>query len=355
MKEAACINAFWKVEGASYAKMDLIKTHFGSFDYVWNKAKDGELKLLGIGFAENILRARRLFDPENELRKLWSKDIFLIDRNSDEYPEPLKQIDKAPFLLYRKGEALKNYKLLVAIVGMRKSTMNGEKIAFNLTKKLAEYGVNVISGLAFGIDGAAQAGAVFAKVPTIGVLASGIDKITPSSHTDLARRILESGGTILSEYPDTTEGMKFRFVERNRIISALAQAVVVVEAAEKSGALITAKYGLDQGKEVLAFPGDPGKIQSKGCNNLIKNGEAHLVENCEDIIEHLKTIGYLKNKPKQLDFISSTIISMLENKMSVEEIAGKAQISHQDLLCKLSELEITGRIRKVDLLNWQAI
>lgn len=356
MKEAAYINAFWKVEGSSYAKMELIEKTFGNFEYAWIRAKDRELKLLGMSFSENILKARRIFDPEKQLEKLWREDIFLIDRNSDEYPEPLKHIDKAPFLLYRRGMDLKSYKLLVAIVGMRKSTMNGEKIAFNLSKKLADYGVNVISGLAFGIDGAAQAGAVFAKVPTIGVLASGIDKITPSSHTDLARRILEGGGTILSEYPDTTVGMKFRFVERNRIISALAKAVIVIEAAEKSGALITAKYGLEQGKEVLAFPGDPGKIQSRGCNNLIKKGEAHLVENCDDIIEHLDAIGYLRNKPKQLDVISSIILSMLsKKKMSTEEIAGNAQIPHEDLLCKLSELEIIGKIKKVDLLNWQAV
>lgn len=284
MTEADFIHAFWKTSGCTYNKLSLIEGKFGCFSYAWERASKAELNFLDEQFVENICKTRRELNIENERQKLWEKDIFLVHRDSKEFPDDLKHIDKSPFMLYRKGARLDSYGLLVAIVGMRKSSILGEKNAFNLTKSLSIRGVQVVSGLAFGIDGAAQAGAVFSKVPTIGVLASGIDKITPGSHTDLAKKILECGGTIVSEYPETADGMKYRFVERNRIISGLAKAVVIVEADIKSGALITAKYALEQGREVLAFPGDAGKIQSRGCNQLIKKGEAQLIENYKDIL-----------------------------------------------------------------------
>ena len=210
-----------------------------------------------------------------------------ISINNSEYPEQLRNIYEPPHKLYILGnkEILKQKG--IAIVGSRKATEYGKKIAFNISRELSINGINIISGLAIGIDSYAHLGNLNQNIgKTIAVLGSGIDKIYPKENIELAKKIIQSKGCIISEYPAGTKASKLNFPQRNRIISGISKGVLVVEANEKSGALITADFAIEQGREVFAVPGDITKEQSKGCNLLIKDG-AKIVLSSKDILEEI--------------------------------------------------------------------
>ena len=208
-----------------------------------------------------------------------------ISIESKDYPKQLKEIYEPPLKLYILGnkELLKDKG--IAIVGARKATEYGRKVAEQISKQLSECGINVISGLALGIDTYAHLGTLQENCigKTIAVLGSGLDKIYPKENINLAKQIIKSGGCIISEYPIGTKPEKLHFPQRNRIISGLSQGVLVVEARERSGALITADFALEQGRDVFAVPGDINKENSKGTNDLIKQG-ARIVTSYMDII-----------------------------------------------------------------------
>ena len=208
--------------------------------------------------------------------------IQTITINDRSYPEQLKEIYDAPKVLYVIGnkEILGNTG--IAIVGCRDNTKYGELIAKNLGYNLAKNNINVISGLAKGIDSFGHIGAIYARGKTIAVLGNGIDTIYPKENIEIAKKIIEYGGCIISEYPIGSKIERINFPARNRIISGLSKGVVIVEAKEKSGALITADFALEQGRDVFAVPGNINSEQSIGTNNLIKDG-AIPVTNYKDI------------------------------------------------------------------------
>ncbi len=207
-----------------------------------------------------------------------------IPINSKEYPEKLKKIYDPPQKLYVLGNKNLLNQKGVAIVGSRKATPYGKKVAYNLAKELSGNGLIVISGLALGIDSYAHIGAL--KKGTIAVLGSGIDNIYPKENIELAREIIRNNGCIISEYSKGVKPERLHFPQRNRIISGLSEGVVVVEATKKSGALITAEFASEQGKEVFAVPGDIDREQSEGTNILIQDG-AILVTSSKNIIENI--------------------------------------------------------------------
>ena len=204
--------------------------------------------------------------------------------NQEEYPIKLREIYDAPQKIYVLGNKELLNKKGVAIVGSRKATEYGKKVAYEISKGLSEKEIVIISGLAEGIDTYAHIGAL--NGGTIAVLGSGIDNIYPKTNIELARKIIKKDGCIISEYPLGTNPEKLHFPQRNRIISGLAEGVLVVEASKKSGALITAEFALEQGKDVFAVPGDINKRESEGTNKLIQDG-AYLVTSCREIIECL--------------------------------------------------------------------
>ena len=208
-----------------------------------------------------------------------------INIGNKDYPEQLRNIYDPPLRLYVLGnkEILKEKG--IAVVGTRNPTEYGKKVAIQFAKQLSEKGINIISGLAVGIDTCAHLGnlQVYNKAKTIAVLGNGLDEIYPKENINLAKQIIKSGGCIISEYPIGTKPEKLHFPQRNRIISGLSKGVLVIEAREKSGSLITADFALEQGKEVFAVPGDMGKLTSVGTNNLIKQG-AKLVTKYEEIL-----------------------------------------------------------------------
>ena len=210
------------------------------------------------------------------------EEIFIENK---EYPEQLRNIYDPPLKLYVLGNKQILNQKGIAIVGTRKATEYGKKVAFQFAKELCKKGINIISGLALGIDTYAHMGALQPECTgkTIAVLGSGLDEIYPKENIDLAKQIIKSGGCIISEYSIGTKPEKLNFPQRNRIISGLSEGVLVVEAGEKSGSLITADFALEQGREVFAVPGNISSNVSIGTNNLIKQG-AKLVTCCEEIL-----------------------------------------------------------------------
>lgn len=211
-----------------------------------------------------------------------------INIGNEDYPEQLRNIYDPPLRLYVLGNKAILKEKGIAVVGTRNPTEYGKKVAIQFAKQLSEKGVNIISGLAVGIDTCAHLGnlQVYNKAKTIAVLGSGIDEIYPKENINLAKQIIKSGGCIISEYPIGTKPKKLHFPQRNRIISGLSNGVLVIEAKEKSGSLITVDFALEQGKEVFAVPGDVGKLTSVGTNNLIKQG-AKLITNYEEILDEI--------------------------------------------------------------------
>jgi len=207
--------------------------------------------------------------------------LTIKDKN---YPELLKKIYDPPSKLYVSGELKKEEKYPLAIVGTRRISNYGQQTTRLFAEALAEAGITIISGLALGVDGLAHRIALEKKARTIAVLGSGLNIIYPSAHQKLAQEILVSGGAVISEYSPNTSPTKKTFPARNRIVSGLSLGVLVIEAPRKSGALITARTAIEQGREVFVVPGRINDLNSEGCNYLIKMG-AHLVTSPEEIIE----------------------------------------------------------------------
>ncbi len=232
----------------------------------------------------------KILSKENKTRTLSFSDKG--------YPTNLKYIYDPPPTLYVKGNILPEDNIAIAIIGSRRATYYGLKNAENLSFELAAGGITIISGLARGVDSAAHRGALKAGGRTIAVLGSGLNIIYPPENEKLAREILQCGA-VISEFPQGTAPLRQNFPRRNRIISGLSLGVVVVEAAKRSGALITANLALEQGREVFALPGKIDSFTSRGTHDLIKQG-AKLVESAEDIIEELEPLKSCQINQKRI-------------------------------------------------------
>lgn len=216
-----------------------------------------------------------------------NKKIKTIKINDKEYPKKLKQLENPPKQIYVLGDSSILNNFSIAIVGCRLCSDYGKKMAQSIAYNLAKYDINVISGLAMGIDTNAHIGCLMNKGKTIAVVAHGLDMIYPTQNIDLANEIIENGGAIISEYPVGVTPKKENFPARNRLISGLSDGVVVIEAKERSGALITVECALEQGKDVFAVPGNINSVNSIGTNNLIKEG-AKITTCVNDILEEYK-------------------------------------------------------------------
>ena len=213
-------------------------------------------------------------------------EIFQINLSDYAYLRDLPHIPDPPKKLFIRGKLPAKRVKTVAIVGTRKPSAYGHEIATKIASECAKNGIVVVSGLALGIDSIAHRAAIDSGGKTIAVLANGVDKIYPRSHEDLGQKILQTNGVILSEYPNNTPARPWQFLARNRIVSGLADAVVIIEAASRSGTLSTANHALDQGKEIFAVPGNITSPLSAGCNQLIKNG-ANPLTSVEDLLDFL--------------------------------------------------------------------
>ena len=213
-------------------------------------------------------------------------EIFQINLSDYDYLRDLPHIPDPPKKLFIRGKLPAKRVKTAAIVGTRKPSAYGREIATKIASECAKNGIVVVSGLALGIDSIAHRAAIDSGGKTIAVLANGVDKIYPRSHEDLGQKILQTNGAILSEYPNNTPARPWQFLARNRIVSGLADAVVIIEAASRSGTLSTANHALDQGREIFAVPGNITSPLSAGCNQLIKNG-ANPLTSVEDLLDFL--------------------------------------------------------------------
>ncbi len=265
-------------------KQKLLKT-FNTPDIIYKQSKSDLMQVQGIGekTVENILNRKTMDILDKHLRYLQQNQIQIINIQDKEYPSILKEIYDYPISLYVKG----NIKLLnydsIAIVGSRECSDYGKNSAKYFGYHLADKGKCVISGLAKGIDSFAHIGALNANGNTIAVLGNGLDDIYPKENKNLANKIIEKGGAIISEYPLGTKPNKINFPARNRIVSGMCKGVLVVEAKEKSGTLITVDFALEQGRDVFIVPGNINSIYSVGTNRLIKEG-ASLASCYQDLL-----------------------------------------------------------------------
>ncbi|MCD6319222.1 MAG: DNA-processing protein DprA [Candidatus Desulfofervidaceae bacterium] len=325
--------------------------HFGQPQHVFS-APEKVLKEAGV--KEETIKAikagtwQALAQAEEE--KLKQLDVELITYADNRYPSLLKEIYDPPFLLYVKGNVELLHTPCVAIVGTRRASFYGIKTATRLAVELAEAGITVVSGLARGIDTAAHKGALQAKGKTIAVLGCGMDIVYPPEnkkiYADIARQ-----GAIISEFPLGTPPVARNFPIRNRIITGLSLGVIVVEAALKSGSLITARLALEQGREVFAVPGQIDTFHSKGTHSLIKQG-AKLVETIADVLEELnlsvvETSTFREKQETKLDSMTEKLLSLLQEPRQLDEIALSLNQDIAELSATLTTLEIQGLIKQL--------
>lgn len=265
--------------------------HFGSLAEAWD-APDGEARRAGLRtqYVRAFERARRTFDPERETAALAEYDVRTITWEDEEYPDLLKEIPSSPPVLFARGSAGPRFAQALAVVGTRDATPYGRDACEQLCGAAARAGVAIVSGLARGIDAIAHRAALDTGTPTVAVLGGGIDAIYPRENAGLAERIM-ANGCLLSEYPVGSKARPDHFPRRNRIISGLAQATLVVEAGKSSGALITADHALEQNREVLAVPGGIFSRSSEGVNRRIRDSGAKLVGSAEDLLEELNLLS----------------------------------------------------------------
>jgi len=286
---------------------------------------------------------------EAEIKKAGNLNVKIISINDANYPFLLKEIVDPPLILYVKGNFSSSSKHLISIVGSRKCTKYGQTVAQKFAASFAQAGITVVSGLALGIDSAAHKGAIDAKGKTFAVIGSGLNRIYPASNKRLAERIFNGYGAVISEFPFGTEPKPFNFPFRNRIISGLSYATIVVEAARKSGSLITARLAAEQGRDVFAVPGNITSKMSEGTNMLIKDGAIPITEP-DDVLTYVSAFKDLlvRNKEdKDLSPDEERVISALENSTeTLMGISGKTGISEQKLISLLTYMEVKGLIKR---------
>ncbi len=304
-------------------------------------------------FLLKILENRDILSIKNTIKGLEEKGIRVITILDENYPLSLINIYDQPYVLYQKGHIKNQDKLSIGIVGARKSTPYGRWACEKFTKELVNMGVTIVSGLALGIDAVAHKTAIDNGGRTIAILGNGLDEIYPRRNSFLYEQIVNHGA-ILTEFPLGTMPLAFNFPQRNRIISGLSLGVIVIEAKEKSGSLITAHHALDQGKSVFSLPGNINSIYSGGTNKLIKDGAIPLLE-IDDILNEINELKELniENKMQDIDFtqLSSTeisIVNVIKNgPIHCDMIAYKIGMPISNVASTLTILEIKGIINEI--------
>lgn len=296
-------------------------------------------------------RSKNIVEIHEKYNNLASKGIYFVSKDESEYPDSLKHIYDAPFGLYVKGKLPKLDKTHIAIVGSRECTDYGQAMASYFASELSKAGIGIISGMARGVDGYAHEGALSAGGYSYGILGCGVDYCYPKENFSLYMKLQEKGG-IISEYAVGTSPKPGNFPMRNRLISGISNGILVIEAREKSGSLITVDFGLEHGKNIYAIPGRIHDSLSTGCNNLIKMG-AKLVSNPSDILEDFFTnyveIQYqMKKNNNMLETEEEIVYSKLDLlPKHVNDIAFETNINISDLIVILMNLQLKNIIKEV--------
>lgn len=345
------------VKGIGPAKLQALRDYYGTLDAAWQATP---LQLEKIGFDQraikNFLEARVALNLDAEMARVEKRGLRLITWDTPEYPAYLREVPNAPPLLYMWGGLEEGDRLAVAVVGTRRLTAYGRQVTRDLVAGLVLNGVTIVSGLALGIDAVAHKTALELNGRTIAVLGSGLDSIYPPENRQLAQQIAQGNGAVLSEYGLGAQPDAKNFPPRNRVISGLSLGVIVVEAGERSGALITANFALEQGREVFAVPGNISSPSSKGTNRLIQQG-AKLVGSVDDVLDELNLKLVIEQTAVQL-----ALPETAEEAALIAHLSG--QPVHVDELCRatglptslvsstLTMMELKGMIRQVGGMNY---
>ena len=314
-------------------------------------------KLEGIG----PVRARcicgfRDFDRAAEeiafLEKNEVQPLFLTDEH---YPQRLLNCADAPTLLYYKGRTNLNTSRIISIIGTRKPTEYGKQVTEQLVRELAAHQVTVVSGLAFGVDALAHRAALSQGLPTVAVLAHGLDRIYPAPHAGLARELLHAGGGLLSEFPSGTDPDKHHFPSRNRVVAGMCDATIVIETAIKGGSMITAELANSYNRDVFAIPGRTTDSKSSGCHHLIRHNKAALLVSAEQLLEWMGWIPEKEKSPArnaqrtlfpELNPAQQIIANLLQEKetMHIDELNSRSGLSAGTVAAAILELELQNVI-----------
>ena len=359
--------AYWVgfnlVKGIGAVRVRALMDFFGSLEAAWRAPVD-RLRLVGLPSKslENLLRVR----SDHSLEKTWEyiqhRSIQVLTWEDEAYPRRLREIDQPPPVLYLLGTLTPEDEWSVAIVGTRRMTVYGRQVAGELAAFLARQGITVVSGLARGVDRIAHEAALQAGGRTIAVLGSGVDRIYPPEHFRLAEQ-MQAHGAVLSDYAPGTPPDSVNFPPRNRIISGLTLGTVVVEASQESGALITASFAANQGRDVFAVPGSIYAPQSKGTNRLIQDG-AHPLLAFEDILEVLQLEQVQEKQEARTLLKPDPLVSAAEANLlhiladepqHVDEICAQSGLPIEQVSATLTLMELKGMVRQVGGMNFSLV
>lgn len=347
--------AFSAIEQIDSAFVQRLYNYFGDVEEAYNAGLNDleQIDGLSVRKAETFLRERDKINPDKALEEVQNRDIKFLAFEDEKYPKMLKQISNPPAVLYYKGDIEAcNFERTLAVVGSRRASYSAKEAVNKVLSELKDTDICIVSGLAAGIDTAAHLAALENNLKTIGVIASGFDYIYPSSNKYLYQKLENGGGVVVTEYYPTFQPLKFRFPQRNRIVSGLSYGTLVAEASLKSGALITANLTLEQGRELMCIPGLISNPNTEGIYKLLKNGAA-LVTKADDILEAL---NWEINPVQQLSIDLTENLNEAEQKIykafdveekGFDELSALTKISTADLLTNLTTMELKGIIKQV--------
>ncbi len=348
--------AFSHVPGIGRVKLSLLESYFGDLERAW-QASPTQLKAANLDAkaADSLAKVRSALDLDQEEGKLARYNVKALALDDPAYPPRLKEIYDYPPLLYVRGEILPEDESAVAVVGTRRPTMYGKQAAEEITADLARSKITIVSGLAAGVDSVAHRAALQAGGRTIAVAACGLDLVYPGSHVALARQIMERGA-LVSEFALGTKPKAEHFPQRNRIISGMSLGVLVVEADDHSGALITARKALEHNRDVFAIPGSIYSQMSRGTNRLIQDG-AKMVLTPADILEELNlNMAVRQIEMKNLVAITDTEAQVLgyltKEAMHVDELCHCSGLPAATITGTLALLELKGLARHMGSMNY---
>ena len=355
MNKETLLSYFPKITTRRYGQL---LAFFSSLDNAWEASAEEFKKA---GWKEDIVDQfivwKEKMDEDKIERILEQEEIHCITKDDENYPELLKEVYDPPFCLFVRGK-FEPDDFSLAVVGTRKFSPYGKQVTEELVNDLASQGITIVSGLALGIDALAHEATLKAGGKTIAVLGSGINRnhIYPGQNKNLAERIIESGGALISEYPPGTIPSRFTFPKRNRIVAGMSLGSLVIEAPESSGALITAQYALDSSREVFAIPQNINALNSAGPNELIKNG-AHPVTKANDILDILNLQDVKKYISNQEIIPDSPIeAKILENlsreSIHVDELTKKCELDSSQINATLTLMEMKGKVRNLGGMNY---
>jgi DNA processing protein len=350
---------FTLVKGIGAVRFQRLLEHFGDAESAWS-ANPAELAEAGLStkLIERLVAVREKVDLSRVWEQTQSKGIQVLTWADEAYPQRLKEIEQPPPVLYLRGELLPEDTWSVAIVGTRRVTPYGRQVTEEIASFLAANGITVISGLARGVDSLAHNAALKAGGRTLAVLGSGVDRIYPPENRALAEQILEHGA-VLSDYAPGTPPESSNFPPRNRIIAGLSMAVVVIEAGKTSGALITAEFAAEQGREIFAVPGNILAPQSKGTNKLIQQGALPLLS-ASDIMQALNLTRLGQHKAARrvfpADDVEAKLLTVMgEEPLHVDEIRNQTGLPVEKVSATLVMMELKGMVRQVGSMQYVAV